>query len=107
MKKRNWVKIIGITAAVVVVALGFLGMVGLVGMPDNPYYNKQITDLNHLHFSYAVLTRYDGEQIIPIKSWTDFEDGDQIQFTSTDGITYLTHSSQVILLSDLEPNFNS
>lgn len=104
MKKMNWGKIIGITAAVAVIALGLLSTLGLVGMPDNPYYNKQITDLNHLHFSYAVLTRYDGEQLIPISSWTDFDDGDQIQFTSTDGVTYLTHSSQVILLSDLESN---
>lgn len=67
----------------------------------NAGFNKQVFDFNY-DFKYAVLTRYDGEQLIPIQSWTDFEDGDQIQFTSTDGITYLVHSSNVILLSDLE-----
>lgn len=104
MKKRYWGKAIGVVAIVAILALGLFGTLGLVKMPDNPYYNKQLTDLNHLHFSYAVLTRYDGEQLIPISTWTDFDDGDQIQFTSTDGVTYLTHSSQVILLSDLESN---
>lgn len=64
-------------------------------------YNKQMFDTNY-SFKYAVVMRADGEQLIEIRSWRDFEDGDQIQFTSVDGITYLTHASNVILLSDLE-----
>lgn len=56
----------------------------------------------HYDFRYAVIQRYDGEQLIEIAQWKDFEDGDQIQITSTDGITYILHSSQVILLSDKE-----
>lgn len=63
--------------------------------------NKSLID-THYHFKYAVIQRYDGEQLIEIKSWTDFKDGDQIQITSVDDITYLLHSSQVILLSDKE-----
>lgn len=64
-------------------------------------FNKQVLDTNY-SFKYAVIMRADGEQLVRIKSWRDFEDGDQIQFTSVDGITYLTHASNVILLSDLE-----
>lgn len=63
--------------------------------------NKQMFDTNY-SFNYAIVTRADGEQLIQIKSWRDFKDGDQIQFTSIDGVTYLTHASNVILLSDLE-----
>ena len=80
----------------VLIALLVVMVVALTGCS----YNKQMFDTNY-SFKYAVVMRADGEQMIPIKSWTDFEDGDQIQFTSVDGITYLTHSSRVILLSDL------
>lgn len=63
--------------------------------------NKQVVDLNY-NFKYALLMRADGEQLIQIKSWRDYKDGDQIQFTSVDGVTYLTHSSNVVLMSTLE-----
>lgn len=64
-------------------------------------FNYQLFDTKY-SFKYAVIQRYDGEQLIELKSWRDFEDGDQIQITSVDGITYLLHSSQVILMSDKE-----
>lgn len=32
-----------------------------------------------------------------VKSWRDLKDSDTIQFTDTNGITYLTHYSNVIL----------
>lgn len=34
-----------------------------------------------------------------VQSWTDFEDGDQIQFTDENGVTYLVHSSNITLIS--------
>lgn len=81
----------------VLVALLIAVVVVLTGCATN----KQIFDTNY-SFKYAVVMRADGEQLIEIKSWRDFTDGDQLQFTSIDGITYLTHASNVILLSDLE-----
>lgn len=57
--------------------------------------NAQIIDTN-LSFKKAYII--DTGEEIEISSWRDFDDGDMIQFTS-DGITYLTHSSNVILKS--------
>ena len=37
---------------------------------------------------------------VDVKSWTDFEDGDQIQIKAKDGTTYLVHSSNVTLIHD-------
>ncbi len=33
-----------------------------------------------------------------VDSWTDFEDGDQLQVTIA-GVTYLTHATNVVLIS--------
>lgn len=39
-----------------------------------------------------------GETVIgEVESWTDFEDGDQIQ-VKVNGITYLTHATNVVLI---------
>lgn len=62
--------------------------------------NKQIIDLQY-SYKYAIINRYDGEQIIKISSWRDYSDGDQIQITAEDGTVYLLHSSKVILVSDI------
>ena len=34
----------------------------------------------------------------PVQSWRDYDDGDQLQVT-IDGVTYLTHASNVVLMS--------
>ena len=86
-----------IVVAVILVAM----IVGGICIIKTNVGNRQLFDI-HNDFKYAILTRHDGEQIIPIKSWRDFPDGDQIQFTSMDGITYLVHSSDVFLLTDME-----
>ena len=58
--------------------------------------NKQVVDTTY-RFTYAQIKMPDGSVIDgKVSSWTDFEDGDQIQLT-IDGITYLTHSSNVVL----------
>lgn len=60
--------------------------------------NRQIIDLNY-NFKYAEIHMPSGEIISgDVESWKDFEDGDQIQVT-IDGKTYLTHSSNVVLVS--------
>ena len=61
--------------------------------------NKQMVDLT---FSYerAILVLPNGEVVEGrVSSWTDFEDGDQIQ-VKIDGKTYLVHSSNIVLISD-------
>lgn len=61
--------------------------------------NKQVFDTT---FSYdrAVLYLPNGEIVDgKITSWTDYEDGDQIQ-VKIDGKTYLVHSSNIVLISE-------
>lgn len=76
---------------------------GLCGCSDgNAGYNKQIFDLNQ-EFNYAIIERCDGEQVIEIVSWKDYENSDTIQFTDKDGRVWYTHSSKVILTNKM-PN---
>ena len=61
--------------------------------------NKQMVDLTY-SYERAVLCLPNGEVIEgKVSSWTDFEDGDQIQ-VRIDGKTYLVHSSNIVLISD-------
>jgi ribosomal protein S1 len=51
-------------------------------------------------YEYAIIGLPNGEVVEgKVSSWTDFEDGDQIQ-VRIDGKTYLVHSSNVVLISD-------
>ena len=50
-------------------------------------------------FEEAVIFRADGEQRVRIKNWCDYENSDMIQITLENGDVYLTHSSNVILIS--------
>ena len=61
--------------------------------------NKQVVDLTY-SYERAILSLPNGEVIEGrVSSWTDFEDGDQIQ-VRIDGKTYLVHSSNIVLISD-------
>lgn len=63
--------------------------------------NKQIVDVT---FSYerAIISLPNGEVVDgKVQSWTDFEDGDQIQ-VKIDGVTYLVHASQAALITGKE-----
>ena len=61
--------------------------------------NKQIFDTSFT-FNKAIVT-YGNETVeYKIDSWRDFTDGDQIQFTTKDGKTYLCHSSNCVLVSE-------
>ena len=82
-------KIIAVALAVVLVA----GLLVLAGC------NKQMVDLTY-SYEYAIIGLPNGEVVEgKVSSWTDFEDGDQIQ-VKIDGKTYLVHSSNVVLISD-------
>lgn len=61
--------------------------------------NKQMVDLTY-SYEYAILSLPNGEVIEgKVSSWTDFEDGDQIQVRIA-GKTYLVHSSNIVLISE-------
>ena len=60
--------------------------------------NKQLVDLTY-SYEYAIIALPNGEVVEgKVTSWTDFEDGDQLQI-KIDGKTYLVHSSNVVLIS--------
>ena len=62
-------------------------------------WNKQWLDMT-FSFEKAVLCLPDGTIISgKVQSWTDYEDGDQIQ-VKIDGVTYLAHSSNVVLMHE-------
>ena len=80
--------------AILLVAAISLGLASLtVGC------NKQMVDLTY-SYEYAIIGLPNGEVVEgKVTSWTDYEDGDQLQ-VRIDGKTYLVHSSNVVLISD-------
>ena len=61
--------------------------------------NKQMVDLTY-SYEYAIIGLSNGEVVEgKVSSWTDFEEGDQIQ-VKINGKTYLVHSSNVVLISN-------
>ena len=61
--------------------------------------NKQIFDTTY-SFDRAIISLPNGDIIEgKIDSWTDYEDGDQIQ-VKINGTTYLVHSSNIVLIAE-------
>ena len=61
--------------------------------------NKQVFDFTY-EFDKAIISLPNGEVVEgKIDSWTDYEDGDQIQ-VKINGVTYLVHSSDVVLIKE-------
>ena len=61
--------------------------------------NKQMVDLTY-SYERAIIYLPNGEIVDgKVTSWTDFEDGDQIQ-VRIEGKTYLVHSSNIVLISE-------
>lgn len=59
--------------------------------------NKQLIDTTYT-FDKAIMY-VGGEWItIDVDSWKDYKDGDQIQVKSTNGNTYLVHSTNITLI---------
>ena len=76
-----------------------LAVVLLVGILVLAGCNKQLVDLTY-SYEYAIIALPNGEIVEgKVTSWTDFEDGDQLQI-KINGKTYLVHSSNVVLISD-------
>lgn len=61
--------------------------------------NKQLVDLTYA-YDRAIIYLPNGEVVDgKISSWSDFDDGDQIQ-VKIDGKTYLVHSSNIVLIAE-------
>lgn len=86
------IKAIIATVLVFVVGFGILSVL-------NSVYNRQIFDVTY-SYEYALLSLPGGELVEgKVDSWRDFDDGDQIQ-VKIDGVTYLTHIANVVLISE-------
>lgn len=57
--------------------------------------NRQLVDTSY-SFKKAYIENI-GE--VEVASWTDYDNSDMIQVKDKNGVTYLTHSSNVILMS--------
>ena len=68
--------------------------------------NKQIIDLQYT-FNKAVIVNGDVATIVELKKWTDYENGEQIQVTTKDGLVFLVNSINIYPLderkSDITP----
>ena len=92
MKKESRIKIISTT--IIVCAFIVLAVLLFSGCGNRQVFDSTFT------FNKAVINMPDGDVIKGnIQSWRDFEDGDMIQ-VKIDGRTYLTHSSNVVLIAD-------
>lgn len=61
--------------------------------------NRQLIDTTH-SFDRAIIYLPNGELIEgEVESWMDYADGDQIQ-VKIDDVTYLVHSSNIVLISE-------
>ena len=61
--------------------------------------NRQMIDTTW-DYDYAVISLPNGATVEgAVQSWKDFENSDQIQ-VKIDGITYLVHSSDVVLMAE-------
>ena len=61
--------------------------------------NKQLIDTT-FSFERAIIQLPNGEVVDgKVSSWKDYEDGDQIQ-VKINGVTYLVHSSNIVLISE-------
>ncbi len=61
--------------------------------------NYQMVDTT-FKFDRAIISLPDGSVVEgKVESWKDYEDGDHIQ-VKVDGVTYLLHSSDVVLIAE-------
>lgn len=77
----------------------FLAVISLMMIIALSGCNRQLVDSTY-KFDRAIIELPTGEIIDgAVESWMDYEDGDQIQ-VKIKGVTYLVHSSNVVLIKD-------
>ena len=90
MKVRNFL----INGFIVVLTV-FL--IGCANPEEASAFNKQIFDFNY-SFDTAIIDLHSEIITVEIESWTDYEDGEQLQITAKDGTIYLTNSYNCTLI---------
>lgn len=61
--------------------------------------NRQVGFDTAQSFNKAYIKLGDEWQTVTVKAWRDFDNGDEIQIVASDGTVYLTHYSNMILVS--------
>ena len=88
----------GIIIVIIVVVLALVGC-GIFTATRNGF-NYQMIDTNW-NFTWAIIQLGNGELLEgEVTSWRDFSDSDMIQVTLDNSITFMTHSSNVILCTE-------
>ena len=64
--------------------------------------NQQVLDFNY-RFDKAYVKIGDQWKDVEIKTWTDYEEGDQFQLTLKDGTVLIVHSTNLILYNGKLP----
>lgn len=78
----------------------FVIMIFALVLVLNSCGNKTLFDTTY-KFNYAIVEFPGGKvEKINIKNWTDYEDGEQIQITASDGNTYLVHAANCVLVAE-------
>lgn len=80
-----------IIAAVLVIIMMFT----LVGCGNKDWFDTVYS------YDYAIVSFPDGtSRKIEIKQWTDYENGEQLQITDEDGVIYLVHAANCVLVKE-------
>lgn len=82
----------------------FLALIGAIMLSSMCFVgcNQQIFDTNY-KFDKAYIKIGDEWKDVEIKTWTDYEDGDQFQLTLKDGTVLIVHSANMILYNGKLP----
>lgn len=64
--------------------------------------NQQIFDFNY-KFDKAYVKIGEEWKAVEVKTWTDYEDGDQFQLTLADGTVLIVHATNLILYNGTLP----
>lgn len=79
------------------IIVGIIATVLIIGAGLVTACNKNVFDFTY-SYNYAYIKLQNGEVVEgPVSSWTDYEDGDQLQIT-INGTTYLVHASNCTLV---------
>ena len=62
--------------------------------------NKQIIDTTYTFNKAMIKLQDDTVVTVDIESWTDYDDGEQLQIKSKDGVIYLVNSMNCTLFAD-------
>ena len=79
----------------------FCGIVIVTKITGKHHWNKDTGVDIHQEFTVAYVDFGNHEvRKINIASWRDFDDSDQLQFTDTEGRTYLTGCNRCVLVKE-------